>query len=42
MHPSVVLRAALRKIHADRNTSYGALRWELLQFCIDQLENGHV
>lgn len=25
----------------DRNTSYGALRWELLEFCIDQLENGH-
>lgn len=23
----------------DRNTSYGALRWELLEFCIDQLEN---
>lgn len=25
----------------DRNTSYGALRWELLEFCIGQLENGH-
>ncbi len=23
----------------DRNTSYGALRWELLEFCIAQLEN---
>ena len=23
----------------DRNTSYGALRWELLKFCIGQLEN---
>lgn len=24
----------------DRSTEYGALRWELLEFCIAQLENG--
>lgn len=25
--------------HWDRTTPYGALRWELLEFCITQLEN---
>lgn len=25
--------------HWDRTTPYGALRWELLEFCIAQLEN---
>lgn len=37
-HPSDAYQVKSKQ-YWDRSTEYGALRWELLEFCIVQLEN---